>query len=472
MRRFVTLGPSLVVLLTLAVTLLAAPAAVRLVRTADAMARVRAARVALAEDDILGRLSRAVSNVAEAVVPSVVHLDVRTEDRDGSLGSGWVYDERGYIVTNAHVVAGARSITVQFSDGRLYDGALVGIDPGTDVAVVRIDPVEPLVALPRSDAPLRVGERVFSFGSPFNFKFSMSEGIVSGLGRESTTYANIGAFSNFIQFDAAVNPGNSGGPVVDVLGRAIGMNVAIANNTNSLMTSQQGQSAGISFAIPVRVVEFVAGQLIESGQVRRGFLGIVLPRRDGPEYLRNQVGYVGLGVHVDGVVADGPAERSGLRTNDVIVGIDGEQITGVEMLRSVISTMAPGQDTEIEFWRAGSTDRIRVRVAEFERPAQVRQNVNATLRSLGIALDRPQDAEAQPLLGFVLPGSAAYLAGLESGMIVASVNGTPVRTVQELCDRLDGAGFRIAGASVRIGVDLEEEPGTIRRREFTLRIPR
>lgn len=475
MRRFVSYGPALVVLLTMAVTLLAAPAAVRVLRAADAAARAQAAREALASDDILSRISLATTNVSQAVLPSVVHLDVRVTEPDGSpggsLGAGWVYDARGYIVTNAHVVANATEITAQFNDGRLYDATVVGIDAGTDVAVVKIDPVVPLVALPRSSDPLRVGESVYSFGSPFNFKFSMSQGIVSGLGRESTTYANIGGFSNFIQFDAAVNPGNSGGPVVDVLGRAVGMNVAIANNTNTQGGSETGQSAGISFAIPVRVAEFVAGQLIETGQIRRGFLGINLPTRDGPAFLLARVNYAGLGVYIPAVVPDGPADRAGIRADDVITHIDGQQITGVEMMRSVISTMAPGHQAQIDIWRSGSVTTCTVDVAEFERPALVRQNVLTTLLSIGARLERSAEPEAPPRFDFVFPSSPAYDAGLETGMTVKSINGTPVATIQDLCDRLDAGGFRL-GTPIRFGVDVVGEDGSTRRRELTVRVQR
>lgn len=472
MRRFVTFGPALVVLLATLVTLTAAPAAVRMVRAADAAARAQAAREALAADDILQRLSRATANIAQAVLPSVVHIDVRTADNDGSLGSGWVYDARGFIVTNAHVVGNAASIRVQFSDGRLYDASMVGFDVGTDVAVLKIDPVETLVALPRNHEPLAVGERVFSFGSPFNFKFSMSEGIVSGLGRESTTFTSVGGFSNFIQFDAAVNPGNSGGPVVDAMGRAIGMNVAIANNTNSLGTTDQGQSAGISFAIPVRVAEFVADQLIERGEVRRGFLGINLPFFDGPEYLQARLGYTGLGAHVAGVVADGPADRAGLRQDDIITSIDGQQITSVEMMRSVISTMAPGQRSQVQIWREGQLLTLTVDVGEFERPAMVRQNILTTLLSVGAQLERAGDAQATPTFLFIQPGSPAGLAGLVRGCTVVEVNGQPVATIQEFVDVLDRGDLRL-GSPVRLTIDLPAREGGERpRREVTLRVPR
>lgn len=476
MRRFVTFGPALVVLLTMAVTLLAAPAAVRMVRAADAAARAQAARDALAADDILARMSNSTANVADAVLPSVVHLDVQLADNSGiggSLGSAWVYDSRGYLVTNAHVVGGARTITAQFNDGRLYDATLVGFDVGTDVAVLKIDAMGTLVPLPRSPAPLRMGETVFSFGSPFNFKFSMSQGIVSGLGRESTMYANIGGFSNFIQFDAAVNPGNSGGPVVDTLGRAVGMNVAIANNTNTQGGNDTGQSAGISFAIPVRVVEFVASQLIEEGQVSRGFLGISLPRGDGPRYLMRRTGQAGLGVIIDGVVADGPAARAGVRADDVVVAIDGQQITGLEMMRSIISSLAPGHVAAIEVRRGDSLQTFTVEVAEFERAARIRQDVITAMGSVGMGLREPNAPEAAPVLGMVIPGTPAYAAGLEVGMQIVSINGTPVRTVQELCERLDRTETRFRmGAPVRFGVDVETGENATRRREFTVQIER
>lgn len=331
----------------------------------------------------------------------------------------------------------------------------------------------PLVALPRSQEPLRIGQSVYSFGSPFNFKFSMSQGIVSGLGRESTMYANIGGFSNFIQFDAAVNPGNSGGPVVDTLGRAVGMNVAIANNTNTLGGNDTGQSAGISFAIPVRVAEFVADQLIEHGEVRRGFLGINLPRGDGPMYLMRRTGRAGLGVIIDGVVADGPAARAGVRAEDVLRAIDGQEITGLEMLRSVISTLEPGHVATIDVERGDSTRTFTVEVAEFERSSRIRQDVITALRSVGVVLRDQNSPEAAPVVDYVQPGLVAFAAGLEEGMAIVSINGAPVRTVQELCDRLDLAETRFRmGVPVRFGVNVATPEGGSRRREFTVRVQR
>jgi S1-C subfamily serine protease len=194
MRRISAYGPAALVLVACVAVLFLTPAVLRNAGHASAEARITLARAQLEGDDILERIDR-------------------------SSGSGWVYDAAGHVVTNAHVVRGAERITVQFVDGRLLEADLVGIDPFTDIAVIRASASSGVFPLRRDSGHVpRQGERVFAFGSPFGFKFSMSEGIISGLGRDPMGSIEFGGFTNFIQTDAAVNPGNSGGPLVSARG--------------------------------------------------------------------------------------------------------------------------------------------------------------------------------------------------------------------------------------------------------------
>ncbi|MGD1916156.1 MAG: S1C family serine protease [Phycisphaerales bacterium] len=257
MRRFITLGPAAVVLLTVLAALLAAPEIVRQTEATQARSQVLLARQELGQDDILLRINRATRAIAKSVEPGVVHLMTASRFRGGSAGSGWVYDDEGHILTNAHVVGGFDRLSVQLYTGRVMRAEVVGVDVFTDIAVLKAEDTTGLVPLPRATGEIpEQGDRVYAFGSPFNFKFSMSEGIVSGLGRDPNTGASGSAFTNFIQTDAAVNPGNSGGPLIDVQGRVIGMNVAIATGRSGdgQITPTEGQSAGISFAIPLPTI--------------------------------------------------------------------------------------------------------------------------------------------------------------------------------------------------------------------------
>lgn len=365
MRRFFTYGPGLLVLLAVTVALVAAPAAVRRVQFARISANVHEARTQLAESTLLDRLNNEVASVADAVLPSVVHLDVRfiPSDSNGvrrpsfTSGSGWIWNDEGYVVTNAHVVRDARRVDAELYDGRVLRARVIGTDPQTDVAVVKIDPGVGVVPMSRATgAPLRVGEQVFAFGSPFSIKFSMSHGVVSGLGRsEAASFLNmIGGYTNFIQTDAAMNPGNSGGPLVDVNGQIVGMNAAIANNIRDNDGPElQGQSAGIGFAIPLDTVESVVEQLIdeENDIVLRGYLGINLSRWGMDAQTAGRLGYAGPGVLVAATPAGQPAAKGGLDRGDIITEIDGHAVPSDDVLRSLISVRVPGQDVEIRYWR-------------------------------------------------------------------------------------------------------------------------
>jgi len=393
MRRFVLIGPSLVVLFTIALTLVAGPNAIRQMHAAQTAAQVTLAQQRLDSDNLLERINRATRDIADAVEPSVVFI--RAEATSGgrrffpSQGSGWVYDDDGHIVTNNHVVANASDISVQFSDGRVRDGRVVSFDPSTDIAVIRVNDSADLIFPARraTGDSVHQGETVFAFGSPFGYKFSMSQGIVSGLGRHAVAGRGSDRYTNFIQTDAAVNPGNSGGPLVDVKGRVVGMNTAIITDesrTESGARNVTGVSGGIGFAIPLQTIESVVDQLIERGEVRKGYLGV---RLMNPTQLNRQalleLGYDGQGVVIGGIQQGTPAAESGLSARDVITHIDGEETPNMSVLRSVIGHRPPGEEVTLTVWRDGEMIEINVTLAA------------ATWGNGGLELVAPDDDSSQ-----------------------------------------------------------------------------
>jgi S1-C subfamily serine protease len=373
MRPMTTLVPGLIVLLAVAFTLLAGPMALKQVQLAQVQSSIAIATATLERGTVLDQMNMEMRAIADAVMPGVVHIDVRfapAPSEEGarrrgvrsSNGSGWFFDDRGHIVTNAHVVQNATRIVVQLSDGRVHEAEVVGIDPYTDIAVLKVPVGAGVFPLRRaSGEPVHVGDQVFAFGSPFGIRFSMSRGVISGLGRsEAASFVGmLQGYTNFIQTDAAINPGNSGGPLVDANGRVIGMSAAIANNVSTTEGPQQGQSAGIGFAIPVDTIDAVVRQLIEKEIVVRGYLGIGLT--DASSW-RTTDGYNGSGVVVTSVVEGQPAARAGLRRNDIITMIDGQVVPNTAVLRSAVSVREPGSTAIVHVWRDGETLQLPVRI--------------------------------------------------------------------------------------------------------------
>ncbi|MDX2114528.1 MAG: trypsin-like peptidase domain-containing protein [Planctomycetota bacterium] len=384
MRRFVSFGPSIVVLAAVLAVLALGPAAVQRMHLAGIAARVQLAQARLDDSDpMLDRLNQATRDVADSVLPGVVHIQVRgaarraDPDAQGAerrfsvprgSGAGWFFNSDGLIITNAHVVEDADVIRVETYDGRVREAEVVGVDPRTDIAVIKVDNV-PGITPPRraSGEPIYIGDRVFAFGSPFGIKFSMSQGIVSGVGRgEAASLVGMrGGYTNFIQTDAAMNPGNSGGPLVDIRGRVIGMSSAIANNVEFSFddAAPQGQSAGIGFAIPIQTIETVASQLIDSGFVIRGYLGIQMETyRPDPQAVGTPTAWDGSGAEVTFVREGHPAAKAGLRAGDVITRVFDERCRDSDTIRSIVSTRTPGTLVPLTVWRAGQETQVPVRI--------------------------------------------------------------------------------------------------------------
>lgn len=445
MRRFVSFGPAFVVLIATLVVLVAAPMVVRRSQTAATASRIELASQQLDEENVLEAFNRATTALARKVMPSVVHIEVRGGSADsrryGSSGSGWVYSAEGHVITNAHVVRGAEAITLEFADGRVVSATVVGSDPLTDIAVLRASSAEGMFPLEVVSGRLPVlGEHVYAFGSPFGFKFTMTEGMVSGLGREPNTPDSIGSFTNYVQHDAAVNPGNSGGPLVDIYGRVVGMNSAIATARGTGEPDDNtGDSAGISFAVPMGTLEPVVRQLIEGGTVRRGFLGINYGGPGGSRVARveREDGSVVLGVAINSVSDGSPAEAGGLNDGDVIVSIDGYPVIGPSALRSLIASRQPGETVRIEAYRGVEVVNATVRLAEQPGEVQLQALGPRIDATLGMVVRNSRDGV---VVVDVLESSPAYRAGIRSGTVIREVEGGRVSGFVDLYTRLESAG--------------------------------
>ena len=403
--------------------------------------------------------------------------------RGVSAGSGFIVSPDGYVLTNAHVIDGADRVTVRLLDRREFKAKVVGRDPATDVAVVKIDAKDLTPArLADSDAA-RVGEWVLAIGNPLgeNLTFTVTQGIISAKGRGQLALPTTSSRSiqDFIQTDAAINPGNSGGPLVNVHGEVIGINSAIASPT--------GFNAGYGFAVPINLARAVMDQLIKTGHVERAALGVMV-RNASPE----DAEYAGLGA-VRGVVvqdygsADSPAKSAGIQPGDIIVSVDGKPVEYVAQLQEAIAFRKPGDAVRVEVARKGGkreTLRVTLQRADNEpattaerddeSPSGASDRGGATVSSLGISVTPANDATAREL---VLPDDVRGLvvAGVDdaspaSGRLATSANGgpdvilsvenTPVRTVEELRNALRD---RKAGEIVTLRV--YNVPSKVRRVE-------
>jgi S1-C subfamily serine protease len=258
-------------------------------------------------------------SVVEEVGPAVVSIARSSRRGPAGAGSGVVFTPDGYVLTNAHVAAGAHELELGYTDGATSRAHVVGLDHATDLAVVRASSPAPRHASFGSSAALRVGQLVVAIGNPLGFSSTVSAGVVSALGR--TMRARDGrAMEGIIQSDVALNPGNSGGPLVDSRGRVVGVNTAI------ILGAQ-----GISFSVPVDTAKWVVAELMTTGRVRRGWLGIAGQNRPLPKDLARRLGLDhASGVEVTGFDERGPASRSGLRQGDVVVGLDGHPVASVD----------------------------------------------------------------------------------------------------------------------------------------------
>jgi serine protease DegS len=277
-----------------------------------------------------------------------------------SLGSGVIVDAKGTIVTNQHVIAGAESIRVQLADGRIADAAIVGQDPDTDLAILHLSLGNlPIMPMGRSDT-LRVGDIVLAIGNPYGLSQTVTQGIVSATGRGQLGLAT---FENFIQTDAAINLGNSGGALIDAHGDLVGINTAVLNRG-------YGGPEGIGFAIPVNLVRGVMEQILVRGHVVRGWLGFV-PQDLSPEQAE-QLGIAGSGIAVVNILRSSPAFGAGVRAGDLITGLDGDTVKSSQDLVSKLAQRRPG--SEVELAGLHGREAYKLKLAVTERPIRLAQS--------------------------------------------------------------------------------------------------
>jgi serine protease Do len=360
------------------------------------------------------------------------------ERRTLGQGSGFVFASKDgqlaaktYILTNNHVVDGAERIRVRLQDGRELDAAVTGRDPQSDVAVIEI-PTGGVPPLELADsARLEIGEWVIAIGNPFGLRHTVTVGVVSAKGR---TTLGINDYEDFIQTDAAINPGNSGGPLVNLDGEVVGMNTAIFSRTGGYM--------GVGFAIPSKLVGAVAEQLIESGQVTRGYLGITIQQIT--QELAEPFGLDRVqGVLVAEVAGGSPAAAAGLRQGDVILAYRGEAAQNVGAFRNRVALTPPGSGVELTVLRNGERLAVAAVIGTLtgDEPAATGVSGARDADALGLTVqpvtpELARQLDAAPGEGVVVtqvePGSVAATAGLEPGTIILHVNREPVRDPAEL----------------------------------------
>jgi len=293
-----------------------------------------------ADGALIDAYSEAVANAAEAAHPAVVHIEVRGNDAPGGTGSGFFISPDGYLLTNSHVVHGAKELRVFLADGRRLDADLIGDDPDTDLAVLRVSADE-LSHLTLADSgAVRPGQIAIAIGSPMGFQQTVTAGIVSGLGR-SLRGASGRLIDNVIQTDAALNPGNSGGPLVNTRGEVIGVNTAIIR-----------PAQGICFAIASNIARWVAAWLIKEGRIRRSYIGVA---GQNVPLLRKLMHHHKLtessGVLVAGIEPGSPGARAGLEINDIIVALDGQPTPAIDRLHKLLTGDLIGERAIVTFLR-------------------------------------------------------------------------------------------------------------------------
>ena len=345
------------------------------------------------------------------------------------LGSGVIVSAAGYILTNNHVVGNADEVTVVLQDNKELHAEVVGKDPLSDLAVIRVNAKDlPAAKLGNSDE-LKVGEWVVAAGNPFGLNDTITAGIVSAKGRSNMRIAE---YEDFIQTDAAINPGNSGGPLVNLRGEVVGINTAIA--------SRGGGNNGVGFAIPISMAKSIMETLIGKGHVTRGWLGVGIQRLD--EDMARSFGYDSTeGALIGDVIKDGPAEQAGLKQGDIVTAYDGAKIKDVTQFRNLVAAAEPGTKAKLEVFRDGQTKTIPVKLAQRSDERGVAESGQGETDELGVtvanitpevrrALGLGGDAEGVAVTD-VDPNGAAYRAGLREGQVILDVQGKPVSSVAE-----------------------------------------
>ncbi|HXJ17269.1 MAG TPA: DegQ family serine endoprotease [Candidatus Polarisedimenticolia bacterium] len=361
--------------------------------------------------------------------------------REQSLGSGVIVASDGTILTNNHVIDGATDIKVQLSDKREFKAKVIGSDPKTDVAVLKIEATGlPTLALGDS-SKLRVGDLVLAIGDPFGVGETATMGIISATGRSGL---NIESYEDFIQTDAAINPGNSGGAMIDLRGNLVGINTAI-------LSGGTGGNQGIGFAIPINLAHSVMDQIVTHGKVVRGYLGVYI--QDVTPQIAKQFGLSqNNGVLIGDVSPNTPGSRAGLKRGDVVLDLNGKPVKDANELRLQVSQTAPGTLVKLRVWRDGKAQDVSVTLGELPEKSAAEggggESGGGALQGVQVQALTPdiaQQLNVSPgtrgvVVSSVDPSSAAAAAGVERGDIIQEVNHKPVTNVSEYNQALSGAG--------------------------------
>lgn len=419
--------------------------------------------------ETLRKTSRAFSDVAKQATPAVVAVQVRTKVEPRSMGfgpgspfdddfferffgrpfprsqqpsepqyqvgqaSGFVISADGYVLTNNHVVEGADEITVVMGDGQKYEKVkLVGTDDKADVALLKIEDVDNLPYLELGDSDdLEIGEWVIAIGNPFGLTETLTVGVVSAMGRR---VSGEDVYQDFIQTDAAINPGNSGGPLLNLEGKVVGINSAIITGDRGYM--------GIGLAVPINMAKAIKDQLIETGKVQRGYVGIGMQNID-PEMVDFFKLENNKGVLITSVTEDSPADKAGLKKDDVVIRIDKKKVEDPQDLKNIIGFTPPDTDVEFTIIRGGKEKKVTVKVgsmqdSELADTSDIGKKFGLTVATIDAEIADQYNAEEGKgvVVVDVRSGSAAARAGIRKGMVVLEVNRKEVATVGEFNDAI------------------------------------
>jgi serine protease Do len=409
-----------------------------LARWADAALWTEAATGASREDPELARVNQALTKLAKSLRPAVVQIGVTDEKgaeadlpqdhpplppgERPKVGSGIILSPDGYVLTNQHVVEQAREIEIQLMDERKFPAKVVGRDARTDLALLKIE-ANGLPVLPLGDSDkLEVGELVLAIGNPFGLEYSVSLGIVSRKGR---ALGSAGPFDDYIQTDASVNPGNSGGPLLNTRGEVIGINTAVVPNRR------------VAFAIPINLAKTLLPDLQTRGRIAWGFLGVSIQGLS--QDLAKAMGYSDTqGALVNNVLSGQAAEAAGIKRGDIIVAFDGKPVTNVRMLQRAVSFTTVGKQVDVQLFRGGKLERVTVKVGEVAG-VEGRVSVAPARRDLGMTVEeldvekakkfKLREGEEGLVVGDVVRGGPAASAGVRAGDLVREVNRRAVQTL-------------------------------------------
>ena len=382
----------------------------------------------------------------------------KTHSQKIGVGSGVIVSKDGYLLTNNHVVAKADQLEVHLSDNRTLSAKVVGTDPKSDIAVLKIDATGLVPAVLGDSSAMDVGDWVLAIGSPFELDQTVTAGIISAVNR--STQGDILPYEDFLQTDAAINPGNSGGPLVNLRGEVVGINTAINSTT--------GTNAGVGFAIPSNLASHIMQDLREGGSVKRGFIGAQLGDVSYEDLRKENIpDSVADGVVIEGVYEDAPAAKAGLKKGDIVTRANGRDINSVSALRNTVAMVRPGSELNLDIYRDGRPMQISVTVEESTDDKLAAMSGEVLVKDLGVkvqtltpSLQRKLDAEVDR--GAVVVGvnnrSKAAQLGMQPGDIITELNGKQITSGADVAKAVEGSNKLLMkvyrdGATMMLGLE-------------------